>query len=79
MLVKPNDIIDIKCNNSKKRKILESVCIQNSNNVNLNLGMFKLDPLMRTLVAKSLPDIGISDNDRTGRLRPGVVPGAVTR
>ena len=69
----------LKCNNSKKRKILESVCIQNNNNFNLNLGMFKLDPLMRTLVAKSLPDIGISDNDRTGRLRPGVVPGAVTR
>ena len=49
--------IIVKCNNYRKRRILESVCIENYNNYNLTEGMFKLDNLMRSLVTRSLPGV----------------------
>ena len=44
-----------KCNNFKKRRIVESVCIEKYNNFNLSEGMHKIDPVMRSLVVRSLP------------------------
>ena len=43
------------CENNKfrERRILESVCIQHYNNYNLNEGMFKLYPVMKTLIIKT--------------------------
>ena len=45
-----------KCNNYVKRKIIESVCIDHRQNFNLSEGTYKLDPLMRYMVNKSLSD-----------------------
>ena len=44
-----------KCSNFKKRRIVESVCIDKYNNFNLSEGMYKIDPVMRSLVVRSLP------------------------
>ena len=45
-----------KCDNYKKRRIVESALIDNFNNFNMSEGSFKLDPIMRNLVIKSLPE-----------------------
>ena len=45
-----------KCNNYVKRKIIESVYIDQRQNFNLSEGTYKLDPLMRYIVNKSLSD-----------------------
>ena len=57
-----------KCNNFRKRKILESVCIEKYSNFNVSEGLFKLDPLMSTLVVKALPEVVIN---HTGEVRSG--------
>ena len=43
-----------KCNNFKKRRMVESVLIDKTDNFNLSKGCFKLDPIMHALVVKSL-------------------------
>ena len=44
-----------KCNDFIKRRVIESMCIEKYDNFNLSEGAFKLDPIMRSLVVKSLP------------------------
>ena len=43
------------CSNFKKRRIVESVCIDKYENFNLSEGTFRLDPVIKGLVARSLP------------------------
>ena len=45
-----------KCNSYVKRKIIESVCTDHRQNFNLSAGTYKLNPLMRYMVNKSLSD-----------------------
>lgn len=56
-----------KCNNFKKRRIIESACIQKFDNFNLNEGNFKLDPVIRSLVLTSLPSLGNSGQREVDR------------
>ena len=56
-----------KCNNFKKRRIIESVCIQKFDNFNLNEGNFKLDPVIRSLVLTSLTPLGNSGQREVDR------------
>ena len=44
-----------KCRDFKKRRIVESICIDKYKNFNICEGHFKLDQVMRELVVKSLP------------------------
>ena len=46
-----------KCHDFRKRKIIESMCIQKFGNFNLSEGTYKLDPVTRSLIDKSLPPI----------------------
>ncbi len=41
-----------KCNDLRKRRIRETICIEKYDNFNLCAGAFKLDPIMRSLVDK---------------------------
>lgn len=62
-----------KCNNYVKRKVIESVCIEQTRNFNLSEGTYKLDPLMRFIVHKSLPDPG-NPTPLTGQVSTGQPP-----
>ncbi len=44
-----------KCNDYKKRKVIESICIQKYNNFNLSEGTYKINPIIRSLVEIFLP------------------------
>ena len=62
-----NSALIYKCNDYKKRKIIESFCIKKYNNYNLCEGTFQLDPLMYILAERSLPTPrSLSHNDRGG-------------
>lgn len=43
-----------KSNYWRKQRIIESMCMEKYHNFNLSIGMCKLDPIMRSLVEKSL-------------------------
>ena len=45
------------CSNFKKRRIIESVCIEKFPNFNTSDGSYKVDPLTATLVLRSLPTL----------------------
>ncbi len=65
-----NSCLIYKCNDYKKCKVIESICIQKYNSFNLSEGTYKTDPIMRSLVERSLPSA------LSPRIRGGVRWGA---
>lgn len=70
LLIKGVSQLIVKCNNYTKRRILESACIQHYKNFNMSEEMFKLDPIMKSLVIRTLPEkerSPVTQEDRSRR------------